>query len=239
MDAEAETADLVARRAEVEACTGPVDRARALTRLALALRAHRRFSESAEQAEAARQLFLDGGVSEAAAVCRRLRDEMDLTQARADHDAAVALLADAANLSVARDLLRDVRRVFVRGRMPEAAATCAFNLAFVLHELGDLDDAVEELQQARTIFAGLGCDAEVAGCNQNLGVLLADQGRHVEALHQLEEARAAFEAVGRTESAAECDANLAVLHRQLGYVERAAEYEARARQEGLDPAALG
>jgi tetratricopeptide (TPR) repeat protein len=214
VDAEAETVDLVARRAEAEASAGPADRARAVTRLALALRAHGRFAEAADQAATAGRMLLQLGAAEPAAMCRRLEDEMRLAQARADHDRAIALLGDERNAATALAVLRAVRPVFVRARLPEAVATCAFNLAHVLHRLGCLDDAVEELQQARSIFASLGRDDDVAGCNQNLGVVLADMGRFAEAEQQLRAARERFASAGHAPFAAQCDANLAMVHRR-------------------------
>ena len=136
VEAEAETADLATRRADVAASARPADRGRAMARLALALRAHGRFAEAADHAEAAGRIFAQLGATEPAAMCRRLEDEMRLAKARADHDRAIAVLGDAHSLPIALQVLRDVRPVFVRARIPEAVATCAFNLAYVLQSLG-------------------------------------------------------------------------------------------------------
>jgi tetratricopeptide (TPR) repeat protein len=237
VEAEGEPADVVARRAEAAASVGPADRARAVTRLALALRAHGRFAEAADQADIAERMLSQLGATEPAAMCRRLHDEMRLAQARADHDRAIALLGDAHSAPTALAMLREVRPAFVRARIPEAVATCAFNLAYVLHELGYLDDAVEELQQARSIYDSLGREEDVAGCNQNLGVVLADMGRYAEAEHQLQSARAAFASADRAQFVAQCDANLALVHHRLGDGRTAVHYEERARREGLDRSA--
>jgi tetratricopeptide (TPR) repeat protein len=222
----------------VAACVDLPGRARALARLALALRSHRRFDEAAERVEAARMLFERLGAAEPASMCRRMHDEIVLARARAEHDRAIAMLGDPARFAAALALLSAARPVFVRARAPEAVATCAFNLAYVLQELRRLDDAVEELQQARSIFAGLGRHEEVAGCSQNLGVVLAEMGRYAEARQQLEEARTGFEAVGRLDCVAQCDANLALVHRQIGDARGAARYEGRAFRQGFDPGHL-
>jgi tetratricopeptide (TPR) repeat protein len=239
VEVEAETADLAARRAEVAASARPADRARGLARLALALRAHGRFAEAADHAAAAGRIFARLGATEPAAMCRRLEDETRLAKARADHDRAIALLGDARSLPTALQVLRDVRPVFVRARIPEAVATCAFNLAYVLQSLGCLDDAVEELQQARSIFASLGREEDVAGCNQNLGVVLTEMGRYAEAEQQLRSARARFAAANQVQFVAQCDANLALVHRRWGDGRRAQEHEELARRQGLDLARLG
>jgi tetratricopeptide (TPR) repeat protein len=237
VEAEGETADVVARRADAAASARPADRARAVMRLALSLRSHGRFAEAADEAATAERMLSELGATEPAAMCRRLHDEMRLAQARADHDRAIALLGDARNAPTALAVLRDVRPVFVRARVPEAVATCAFNLAYVLHELSCLDDAVEELQQARSIYASLGRDEDVAGCNQNLGVVLADMGRYAEAEQQLQSARTVFVSADRAQFVAQCDANLALVHHRLGDGQGAMHYEHQARREGLDRAA--
>ena len=103
------------------------------------LRAEGRFAEAAELLDA-----------EHRALRRSRTDRAELALAKL---ARGVVAHDLGDLAGAAALLADgPRRTLVAGQRPEAVAVCAFDLALVHHDLGELDDAVDRLHEARAIF---------------------------------------------------------------------------------------
>ncbi len=182
-----------------------------------------------------------------------LRTPRRFTEALADQNEAIELLADRAPEDVVTTLGHDravlladlgradeavtgfvaAREAFLGIRDRVGVAACDHNLGFVLHDLGALDDAAEYLTEARDIFLAIDMPEEAASCDQNLGVIFYDANRLAEAGRRFAVARHRFAECDARHSAAECDANISTLLTTMGRTDEAARYRLRAEDAGV------
>ncbi len=97
------------------------------------------------------------------------------------------------------------------------------NLAALLNQMGDRDQALVLMERSLTLSTELGDDAAMAKTLFNRGVLFQFQGEPAKALADFERALPWIQAHGGPQARATFHGNLAALHRQLGEADKAVE----------------
>ncbi len=253
-DGAAEEAVAAARRAVADAGERP-GRGLALVDLAVTLRVAGRALEGAEEAGRAVTALRDDERPLAAARAQRLAADC---LADADHhEDALGLLKRARRAFVAVDpqgpdaagteaaAARSLRALgkstesghalhraetgFDAADMPVRAAICRLDRAVLLHDGGDVADAVELLTSARATFVAHRRPDLAAVCDFDLGVALLDDGRAEDAIERFVGARGIFTSLARRADHAACDLNMGVALAAVGRTEEARNALRRAR----------
>jgi tetratricopeptide (TPR) repeat protein len=250
----AENTIAVARRALEEAPTA-ADRARALTALASALRSGGHALDGAETAGRAVSAFHERDDELAAARSQRLAADCLADAER--HEDALGLLKRARRVFVAHDVtgpdaagtevaaarslralghasassqaLHRAERAFTAAGMPVRAAVCRLDRAVLLHDDGDVADAIALLVEAHRTFTTHRRPDLAAVGDFDLGVALLDDGQAEDAIERFVRARGIFSSLDRRADEAACDLNMGVALHALGRTDEARHALRRAR----------
>lgn len=243
-----------ARRA-VEDAGERSERGPARVDLAVTLRAAGRSLEAAEEAGRAVTVLRDDERPLAAARAQRLAADCLADADR--HEDALGLLKRARRAFVAVDArgpdaagteaaaARSLRALgkttesaralhraqdgFDAAGMPVRAAICRLDRAVLLHDGGDVADAVELLAEARATFVAHRRPDLAAVCDFDLGVALLDVGQAEDAIERFVGARGIFTSLARRADHAACDLNMGVALAAVGRTDEARNALRRAR----------
>lgn len=250
----------VARRTFDEAPSA-ADRARALTVLASALRSGGYALDGAETAGRAVSAFHERDDALAAARAQRLAADCLADVDR--HEDALGLLKRARRVFVAHDAhgpdaagtevaaarslrslghasassraLHRAELAFTAAGMPVRAAVCRLDRAVLLHDDGDVADAIALLVEARHTFTAHRRPDLAAVGDFDLGVALLDDGQAEDAIDRFLGARGIFSSLAdRRADEAACDLNMGVALHALGRTDEARYALRRARDAFRD-----
>ncbi len=234
-----------ARRAVEASDAG--ERGQALVDLALTLRAAGRSLDGA--AEAGRAVAALHGEERSLAAARAQRLAADCLADADRHEDALGLLKRARRAFVRLDprgpdaagteaaAARSLRALgqttesghalhraeagFGAAAMPVRAAICRLDRGVLLHDDGDVADAVELLTEVRSTFVSHRRPDLAAVCDFDLGVALLDQGRAEDAIERFQRAHGIFTSLARRTDQAACDLNLGVALAAVGRTDEA------------------
>jgi CHAT domain-containing protein len=218
------------------------------------LRARNRYSEAAEHAQMAADLFAYLGDSLAAARCRLdlafdlflqdperalnhvqvARSTFEAAQSRGDlaeADFYAGLIcSERGHFAEALPLFEAARRVFLEEGVTMRAALTDINHANTLSRMGRMEEALSLLQQARQQMVAADRTVMVVACDVNIGIIQAALGRYQQALTVYEQALALCQSRGFQVDAARCLVNMATVYGQTGQYARALDYYQQARE---------
>ncbi|CAN5581229.1 MAG: hypothetical protein ACR2JF_11585 [Iamia sp.] len=254
IDGAAEEAIAEARRA-VEDASSAADEGPALLELAITLRAAGRALEGAEVAgravtalhrleravpaaraqRLAADCLADGDHHEdALALLKRARRTFVASQpkgpdAAGTEAAAARSLRALGKISESGHALHRAEAGFLAAEMPVRAAVCRLDRGVLLHDGGDVADAIELLTEARATFVAHRRPDLAAVCDFDLGVALLDDGRAEDAIERFVGARGIFTSLARRADHAACELNMGVALAAVGRTEEARNALRRAR----------
>lgn len=142
--------------------------------------------------------------------------------------AARSLRAIGRSVEAGRALHR-AEAAFAGAGMPVRAAVCAVDRAVLLHDEGDITEAVGLLVEARATFLAHRRPDLAAACDFDLGVALLDNGQADDAIERFVGARGIFASLGRTADEAACDLNMGVALAAVNRADEARQALRRAR----------
>lgn len=118
---------------------------------------------------------------------------------------------------------------FLAAAMPVRAAVCRLDRGVLLHDGGDVADAITLLTQARSTFVEHRRPDLAAVCDFDLGVALLDEGRADDAIERFVGARGIFTSLARRADHAACELNMGVALAAVGRPDEARNALRRAR----------
>ena len=148
--------------------------------------------------------------------------------------AAARSLRALGHVEESRRALHRAEAAFTEAGMPVRAAVCLLDRAVLLHDDGDVADAIELLAEAKATFlAHRRADLAAVG-DFDLGVALLDGGRAEDAIERFLGARGIFASLGRRADEAACDLNMGVALHAVGRTDEARQALRRARNAFRD-----